>query len=555
MHACASAGEGPQASIPLPRLGDTGGISSTMSGGLGMSSTASGLRPGTAGAGAAASAARVSQLEASIRRLESQLAGERAKIAQYEERLVSKNSDMDTLRERMSGKEHAQFNEIKRLRTQLAEATSALSSERTDAAARIDDARRRADEESTRLLTDAETLRSQLALVSGSVAAVVAKQGAAAVAERRQKEKLKAESECMLREQAARASEEHRNAVENLKQQSTFFLQKQGTQLGAAQAQLESVKATHAAQLTALNAELDYLAVYAERVTEVVRRMESGVVPVHDRAGGIKAFRLPPREQPPAIDGSRLAVLRARSSELTERLQALSASPASGAAAIGTAGGAAGSGFGTGTPRGLAIRAGGVWGQNSTLGVTSSAGGAGGGGVLSNADVASLKTQWEAEMRATIAAQVLADMKSEQTVEYIRSLEAQVARYRNEVQAEKKKSNEVTVALRSVQRAQTQPQSGVNKAIAAFTPAGTLTRSPTWGMGHTRPSTAHPAGLAHSMRSSGTGASMMGLGTPTAGRALRASQSLQQQRPSTASASAHGALTSSWTEQVGEAPQ
>ncbi len=56
--------------------------------------------------------------------------------------------------------------------------------------------------------------------------------------------------------------------------------------------------------------ELDYLAQYAERVTEVVRRMESGVVPVHERGGGLKAFRLPPRERPPRLDGSRLMVLR-----------------------------------------------------------------------------------------------------------------------------------------------------------------------------------------------------------------------------------------------------
>lgn len=38
--------------------------------------------------------------------------------------------------------------------------------------------------------------------------------------------------------------------------------------------------------------------------------MESGVVPVHERGGGLKAFRLPPRERPPRLDGSRLVALR-----------------------------------------------------------------------------------------------------------------------------------------------------------------------------------------------------------------------------------------------------
>jgi hypothetical protein len=41
-----------------------------------------------------------------------------------------------------------------------------------------------------------------------------------------------------------------------------------------------------------------------------VRRMEAGVVPVSDRGGGIKAFRLPARDRPPRLDGVRLAAVK-----------------------------------------------------------------------------------------------------------------------------------------------------------------------------------------------------------------------------------------------------
>ena len=50
------------------------------------------------------------------------------------------------------------------------------------------------------------------------------------------------------------------------------------------------------------------------------------------------------------------------------------------------------------------------------------------GGVPSPRLVEALRREWEAESKALIAAQMVSDMRSDKTVEYIRSLEEQVAR-------------------------------------------------------------------------------------------------------------------------------
>lgn len=92
--------------------------------------------------------------------------------------------------------------------------------------------------------------------------------------------------------------------------------------------------------------------------------------------------------------------------------------------------------------------------------------------------------QVEAELKAQVTAQVMGDMKSDKTIEYIRELEVAVGRYRAELQTEKKRNSEMAVALRSVQRIHQRPESPMNKALAAHSPAGTLKLAPSWGLGH-----------------------------------------------------------------------
>lgn len=426
-------------------------------------------------------------LEAQVRKLESQLAQARQLAAQYEERLTSRKEEMNSAREKMANKEHAQFSEIKKLRVQVAELSKAVDAERVDATNRVEDARRRGEEEVARLLKDIDTMRQQFAQVTGSVGSLVEKHSEAVAVEKRQREAARKQADQALRQVAVRSAEEHKLQVDNLKQQSTYFISRQSEQLAEARQQLEAVKATAAAEHAALQAELDYLALYAERVTEVVRRMETGCVPQMDRGNGLKAFKLPMRERPPRLDGERLKVLSARSAEMADRLLALSGATASGPPSPRMASFSAGSasaflqGSGPNMAHGSVPSATGPSGRNGGSDMGQMGLGMPQGAVV---DLDVLRAQWEAEYKAQVTAQVLGDMRSEKTVEYIRGLESQIGRYRVEVQAEKKRCSDMSVALRAVQRAQARPDSPLNRAIAAHSPAGTLTRSPTWGPGH-----------------------------------------------------------------------
>ncbi|KAG2433847.1 hypothetical protein HXX76_008203 [Chlamydomonas incerta] len=438
-----------------------------------------GVAKSVVGGSASVANSRVSVLEAQVRKLEGQLAQARSTAQQYEERLTARKEEMEAVRERMAGKEHAQFSEIKKLRAQVADLTKQLDAERTDSNNKLEDARRRSEEECARLMKDIDVLRSQLSQVTGSVGSLVEKHTAAITAEKRQRDAARKHVEQVMQQQAARGSEEHKAQVENLKQQSSYFLSKQAEQLAELMAQLDAAKATFAVEKDGLLAELDYLSSYSERVTELVRRMEAGAVPVHDRGNGIKAFRLPQRDRPPRLEAGRLGWLKDRNGELHERLMALSAATA--AAGGSTAGSSTG---GLSANQSTTSLHNATSGRHGALSVAVPGGGTGHSALGSAVDLDALRAQVEAELKAQVTAQVMGDMKSNKTIEYIRELEVAVGRYRAELQTEKKRNSEMAVALRSVQRIHQRPESPMNKALAAHSPAGTLKLAPSWGLGH-----------------------------------------------------------------------
>lgn len=171
--------------------------------------------------------------------------------------------------------------------------------------------------------------------------------------------------------------------------------------------------------------------------------MESGVYGVVERQG-LRAFRLPPRDRPTALDPDRLPYLR-RANDAGARLlaaaQAAAAGPPPSLLASLNFGSNAGGGVDLMTGRlstapcsarggGVSARSGaGSEGADGAVGN----GGAGAGAHLLGPDLEEQRAQWEAEMKGVITSQVVSELKSERTVEYIRSLEAAVARYRVEL--------------------------------------------------------------------------------------------------------------------------
>lgn len=302
--------------------------------------------------------------------------------------------------------------------------------------------------------------------------------------------------------------------VVNLKAQSQHFLRAKAEAASRAEAELATLKASSETEIVALQAEVEHLAAYAERVTEVLRRMESGVYPVVERAG-VRAFRLPARDRPAALDTTRLNYLM-RKGEAAQRLleatQAAAAGPPP-SALLGTAGRVQGS---TGVSLdATGSTAGGNRAGSSSDGAPTGEGGeagapgSGAGAATSShglpppaavppgslgPDLEELRSQWEKEMRGLITSQVVSELHSDRTVEYIRSLEVAVARYRTELQQDRRRQSEMTVALRSAQRVASRPGSALQQVMSGKV----ITLPPSWGYGHssgfspmaTRPATA-----------------------------------------------------------------
>lgn len=57
--------------------------------------------------------------------------------------------------------------------------------------------------------------------------------------------------------------------------------------------------------LISTQAEAEYLILYAEKATEVLRRMEAGVYGMVER-GGVRQFKVPQRDRPGALQAERL---------------------------------------------------------------------------------------------------------------------------------------------------------------------------------------------------------------------------------------------------------
>ena len=175
--------------------------------------------------------------------------------------------------------------------------------------------------------------------------------------------------------------------------------------------------------------------------------MEAGIYGMVER-GGVRQFKVPPRDRPGALQSDRLKFIGS-AVEGVDRLLSATAASVNAPASIGTGGmtlhltGAALSG-GNGGGSSIAPSS----RRQSASNNKASAGAPNGsttGSFLTGEeadeaedqvgtlpglppDLEQLKVQWEAVMRDTITNQVVSDLRSDKTIEYIRSLESQMGR-------------------------------------------------------------------------------------------------------------------------------
>ncbi|GAX74811.1 hypothetical protein CEUSTIGMA_g2258.t1 [Chlamydomonas eustigma] len=444
-------------------------------------------------------------------RLKSQLDMLRDKLQAADAKFQLKKREADEFRERMMAKDFNQVNEMKRLRQQLLDSKAGLDDARGLLLHKTEEQQKNFDIELARLAADNAALRSQLAAMSASVTGLMEVKGGKVAAEKRERDTVVGDAEKRLKELVNLATVEKERQVDNLKQQSLYHINRKSSEAASLKKELDAVKAVHKEETEGLKKEIHYLMSYAEKVTEVLRTMETGVYGVIER-GGLRQYKVPLRDRPGALQADRLRYM-ARAVEGVDELIEATEQAAAAASTMLTA-------TSTGAPRVaantlMAQRAGSAALSTSLTNSSNrqsargpsppNANAAGFAAATGSAwsvgsmpldsslpdlpeDLEVLKAQWEASMREAITHQVVAGLSSEKTIEYIRSLETQMQRYRQDLQLEKRRNAEMTVALKSVQRAHARPGSSINRVISG----GVLTQPPTWGLGHTG-SSAHSA--------------------------------------------------------------
>ncbi|KAG1664996.1 hypothetical protein FOA52_014676 [Chlamydomonas sp. UWO 241] len=532
-------GDGSGAKRAMSRVASRlGSISGAARSGMSVSGVAAG--GGGGGGGGGAFAATVKKM------MEQQLNSATAKLAATESRLMAKRAEAEEFRERMLAKDFQQTSEIRKMRETTKEARDALVQEKGLARHREEAAQKRFEEEVARLSVDNDALRAQMASVSSSVSSMIEMHSAKTGAAVKTAEASADEVARTVREQVLLTAAEKDRQLENARAQAEYHLARKNDEIVALRVQLSSAKAKAAADAAALTAEGEYLVAYATKVTEILRRMEAGTYGVVER-GGLRQFKVPPRDKPSplatdrltflsnAVDGvdrllgATIAAAQPPPSLTSSMAGALASRPASAQAAnrLPTAGAIGGvGGVSSGSTSG-------AMGDGSLGG--GSVGRIGGG---MTPELEAMKAAWEAAMRGEITSQVVTDLRSDQTVEYMRSLETQVARYRQEVQSEKRRNNEMAVALRSVQRAGPAGVSAPGTASRPGTATGRPAAAPlppSWGPGHSAGSV-HQAGVfgrSLSSRPATAHASLGGrAGSPSAFGSVRVSpQSPQRHSP------------------------
>ena len=438
----------------------------------------------------------VAAMDAQLKTVRSQMEAYRLKLVATEALMDQRRQEQEAGVDRMMSKDRSQLAEIKRLRQQLSDAKSGRDDAESHRLQFEEEIKLRSEQERVRLEGDMEALRAQMQQMAVKMDRAERENGAKAEEERKRRDARVESAEDRVREQVAAAAAEKLRQVENIKQQSQYHLNKKADEVSLLRSEVARLKSQREDEMKSLQEEVEYLVAYGDKATDLLKKVEGGSYPVTEK-GGLRAFKIPQRDRPGALHGDRLKTLKTLV-EGIDRLVASSNEASNLAAACLSASFPAPSHHNYSTGLGLGIGQ----GSRPSSAVSRRSDGEG----TSNLNLAGgeqqlelLKAQWEASMRENITDQVVADLRSNQTVEYIRSLEAQLARYRAELQAERKKQSDMTVALRSVQRQVSRPESALNRALISTGPLSP-SQGPSWGPGHS-PKNYRPVTASATMRS------------------------------------------------------
>ncbi|KAF5833468.1 hypothetical protein DUNSADRAFT_10222 [Dunaliella salina] len=202
-----------------------------------------------------------------------------------------------------------QLAEIRKLRAQVADLTAHADEVQVEERSKADKARQLLAEEVNRLTHDNKVMRTQLERVTMSVNEVIDKHTAHVSREEANREAMRIGIERSLGQQIEAAEKERVRQVDNLKQQSAHFLEQKSQEIFSLKSQMTQMRTEHELEAKQLHAEVDLLTTYAERVTELLQKMEAGAHGMVEMSG-IRSLKVPHRDRPAGLDLEHLQQLR-----------------------------------------------------------------------------------------------------------------------------------------------------------------------------------------------------------------------------------------------------
>jgi len=294
------------------------------------------------------------------------------------------------------------------------------------------------------------------------------------------REEAAAAAEDAFREQLKAVERQREKQMDNLKEQSQYFLQKRTKELQDMAAHHERFRAEAEEKYADLTAQSNYVADYVESLTMIIEKIETGQYSMREKSG-IKCFVIPGRDKPAPLDLDRGRLFRSRlanaerylkvlqgkglrRASLNESLAASAAAEAALAAARNLGGEYADDEPSVSAKERTELRL-----QRDSL------------QTQLHAKVKEME-QLKIAHRSEVECQLVEELASHPTVEYIKTLEEDVRRYQKALQDERKKSVEMRTALDSYRRQTsinyTQTPSHMRRTVSAGSSRGTATLAP-----------------------------------------------------------------------------
>lgn len=384
-----------------------------------------------------------------------------------EERLHQVTQDARKMREEKMAAENAHHQEMKALKKQVEQADAKQADMKKSFENSLKAQKKEHQEQLREAAAERVALKQQMQQMLVSIPAGVGGDGnkndfaeaaAAAAKVAAQREQLEAD----YRKKLELAQKQKAEQIGNLKEQSTFFINKKAAELAKCEKEYGEYKAVTTERMESLEAQNAHLVTYSRKLAAVIENMERNVFTLKDK-GGVRSIIVPAKMRPGMLDTTLChdAVVAA------ERLL---------------------------TEWGMEI-------ESDTSRVREG-----------EAVRAALKVEMREQVKEEIEREVLEELASNPTVEYIRSLEAENARNAQFLAAERKKGSDLRVALESLRRSTTKltlpaftaakrqedsrarPQSSPASRAKATLPPRAVSAAP--GMGPARASSASSNGMA-----------------------------------------------------------